>query len=445
MEMKKKGAKRKVGMLLLLVAAVVCFSACFTAEPGKTAYEIACENGFAGTVEEWLDSLKGRDGTNGSDASVDVYALYEAYLSENPNAAFGDFMSSFEVSPYSTEYAVANGIQSAVSVYSTFSRRVTTRPGQTSTSDYSASGAGVVYQLKDGYAYIITNYHVVYDRNSNSTEGFMAKKIEVYSYGQEHADKAVTAEFAGGSITKDIAVIKAEVSGFADDVQAVRVADSNRISLGESVVTIGNPLGETISVSAGIISVDSEEIEMEALDSAAKTITLRVLRTDAPINSGNSGGGLFNLRGELIGIVNAKTVQSGVESMGYAIPSNVATGIADCVIENDAQKCALGITVTALNVRTQYNAEKNRVELIETVVVDSVSDGGLASGKLLKDDKILAARIGEGEELPVTRLFYLSDYLYGARPGDTVYLRIERGGVQSTVEVVPGAEHFGAV
>lgn len=426
--------KKRISLILTLIIVILCFSllGCSLLQ-GKSAYEIACDNGFVGTEQEWLNSLKAQDA-----GSISIYDLFDAYLSQYPSATFAEFLQAYMIVEYSDiEYAVANSIQSVVSVYSTFARK-NTRPGQS--SDYQAGGAGVVYRIQDGYAYIITNYHVVYDRDSNSSNG-IAKKIEVYSYGHENTEKTIQADFVGGSITKDIAVIKARIADFSSDIKAVQSA-GNQLALGERVVAIGNPLGENISVSAGVISVDSEEIEMEALDSAAKTNLLRVIRTDTAINSGNSGGGLFNLKGELVGIVNAKTVESGVESMGYAIPVSVAAGVADCVIDNDSKKCILGVTLTTSSTQTQYNALLNRVDILETISVETIETNALAYGKLLKGDVIKSVSINGSEAFKITRLFHLSDFLYKVRTGDTIYLQIERNGASMVVELTPSTLNF---
>ena len=406
---------------------------------GKSAYQIWLDNGYTGTESDFLNWLKG---ANGQNVQIDIYQIYNAYLTTYPNASFEEFLEKFMLTGYNgTEYAIAKGIQSVVSIYSTFTRN-TNRPGQS--SEFSAGGAGIIYKIQGGYAYIITNYHMVYDRSSNAVNG-IAKKIEVYTYGHESTTNTITAEFVGGSITQDIAVIKVALSEFSDNIQAVQVADSNQLSLGELVVAIGNAAARGISATSGIISVDSEEIQMEALDSATKSILLRVIRTDAPINQGNSGGGLFNAHGELIGIVNAKTIQSGVENIGYAIPINVAAGIADCVIENDSKKCLLGIEISAASTSMQYNTAQGRIEITEAIYVDNVTSNSLATGKLQKGDKLISAKLNNGDSIMITRLFHLSDFLYKARPNDMLKLEIERNGALITVEIVLTSSGFNQV
>ena len=174
------------------------------------------------------------------------------------------------------------------------------------------AGSGVILS-EDGY--IITNNHVVSD----------AQSIKVTTYDGKQYD----AELIGKDKTSDIAVIKVE----ADNLTSATVGDSTKVQAGDIALVIGNPLGTLGgSVTDGIISAPSREI---TIDGEA----MNLIQTDAEINSGNSGGGLFNGDGNLIGIVNAKdsgTTSSGatIEGIGFAIPINYALEIAEDLIEN---------------------------------------------------------------------------------------------------------------
>lgn len=429
----------RIGIFIVIFILCLSFTACNL--QGKSAYEIACENGFEGTELEWLESLNGKDGINGQDgqSGVDIYALFDAYLEVNPESTFAEFLNSFLiVDYYDTEYAAAKGIQSVVRIRSRFQTQ--SGGSRPTTSAYYAEGSGVIYRLNSGVVYIITNYHVVYDYDSITTNK-IADEILIYSYGTE---TAINAEFIGGSITKDIAVIKASAVSLPSYMKTVTIADSNSITAGERAVVVGNPLADGVSVTSGVVSVDSEEIKMDALDSSDK-VNMRVIRSDAAINSGNSGGGMFNSRGELLGIVNAKVVSSGVENIGFAIPVNVAAGIADCVIENNSKKCVMGITVTASSSIIVYNSAKSKIELKESVKIESVNSGALVEGVLQKGDILLSVSISGGEKFYLTRIFHLSDYLYKARPGNIIYLEIERGGADMTLQITAASESFNVV
>ena len=191
-------------------------------------------------------------------------------------------------------------------------------------SSGTAFGSGVIIS-EDGY--IITNHHVI--------DG--ARNVKIYLTNDEEYE----AKIVGSDEKSDIAVLKIEASG----LPYAAFADSDTIEVGDDAIAIGNPLGSGISVTTGIISAVHREI---VIDNEA----MNLLQTNAQINSGNSGGGLFNISGQLIGIVNAKTSSSSsgvsVEGLGYAIPSNTALRIANAIIEDGYVKDrpTLGVTVT---------------------------------------------------------------------------------------------------
>jgi serine protease Do len=222
-----------------------------------------------------------------------------------------------------------------------------TRPGrfETIAEDAIGAGAGVIYEISENDVYIITNCHVIYDYDSvsyfdidndgtrDANETHFAKNIDILIYGFENEENAIPAVIVGGDIANDIAVIKCEKDDFIGEIKEVQIASST-LKVGQSVIAIGNPLAEGIAVTGGLISKVSEQITMIALNAqtSVDTITLTVIRTDTTINSGNSGGGLFNLKGELVGITNAKIVSSGVENMGYAIPVSVVVEVVNGII-----------------------------------------------------------------------------------------------------------------
>lgn len=281
--------------LIAIVAVLLCFPMVGCASNSTNNSQLTCTH------------------SEQSSTGLDINALYQMYITEYPSGSFEEFLKLLNY--YDTSYATSKAVNSVVTIYSTFTKNTMVRPGQYISSDVIAAGSGVIYEIRGNDVFIITNYHVIYDRDS-TTANSRAKKIAVYA--NAHEDTEILAEFVSGSKENDIAVIKASLSNFHDCITAATI--SKDLYLGERVIAIGNPLAAGISVTSGVVSVAYEEITMEALDDAKKTVTIGVIRTDTAINSGNSGGGLFNIYGELIGIVNAKTVESGVENMGYAIP-----------------------------------------------------------------------------------------------------------------------------
>ena len=344
--------------------------------------------------------------------------------------------------------ASSKGLRSAVSIVCSFKANVPQGSwypgyGGTTTKEYSSAGSGVIYKMNkdEGDAFIITNYHVVYDASSN-TENGISRDISVYLYGSASEDDAIKATYVGGSIYYDIAVLRVEDSEIIKNSNAsqINVSDSDKVAVGDSAIAIGNAQGYGISVSSGIVSVDSEYIIMTAADDRTE-VSFRVMRIDTAVNPGNSGGGLFDGKGNLIGIVNAKIVDDGVENIGYAIPSNIAISVADNIIDycygtdtERVQRALIGITVNSSDSKAVYDSETGRVSIRETVSVYEVSKGSLADGVLQKGDVLLSAT-KNGQKTEITRQHHIIDMMLGVRVGDTVVLDILRGGEKTAVQV----------
>lgn len=349
-------------------------------------------------------------------------------------------------------FAASKGLRSAVSVYCTFTATVggiwPWNPYPTEQTYYSA-GSGVIYQLdKDGNAFIITNYHVVFDADSD-TENHISDKIFVYLYGRESEEYAIEATYVGGSSNYDIAVLRVNKSNVLASAYAsgaaspVNIANSDEISAGNIAIAIGNPSASDvsgISVTQGIVSVDSEYITMTGADEMSQ-VTYRVIRVDTPINSGNSGGGLFDSQGNLIGIVNAKIASSNIENIGYAIPSNIVRAVADNVIDycynasnESVMRCILGITIQVSSLDTFYDSQSGLFHRIEQISISEITTNSLADGKLKVNDVIKSIKIGE-KTVEITRQHHLIDAMLDARVGDEVIFTVERDGEELTVSI----------
>lgn len=364
----------------------------------------------------------------------------------NGDYAVGTIVVNSEKSNISA--ASAKGLSNAVSISCKFKTTVQTggwRPGSsnTSTKEYGTSGSGVIYKLDKelGDAFIITNYHVVYDASSNSENG-ISEDIRVYLYGSEFESNAIEATYVGGSLYYDIAVLRIEDSEILKNssATAVEIADSDKISVGESAIAIGNAQGYGISASLGIVSVDSEYITMTAADEKT-SVSFRVMRIDTAVNSGNSGGGLYDGNGKLMGIVNAKIVEDGVENIGYAIPSNVAVSIAENIIdycfEKDTervQRASVGIKVSATSSKAVYSAETGGYEIKETVAVYEISKNSLAEGLLEIGDVLVSVKIND-EIIEITRQHQAIDMMVDVRVGDIVTFNILRDGEEKSVSL----------
>lgn len=212
------------------------------------------------------------------------------------------------------------------------------------------AGSGVIIS-EDGY--ILTNNHVI--------EGQSSIKVTT-SDGQEY-----DATVVGTDDKTDIAVLKIEASGLTPAV----IGDSDSLVVGETAVAVGNPLGELGgTVTDGIISALDREVTVEG-----KNMTL--LQTSAAVSPGNSGGGLFNEKGELVGIVNAKSGGDNVEGIGFAVPINTAMEVAEQLIANGyvSGRPAMGIQVIAItDLQTAMQAGVSQLG----VYVQSVDPGSAA-------------------------------------------------------------------
>lgn len=357
--------------------------------------------------------------------------------------------------------AASKAVLSAVSVYATFRQSSSYRyygmgGWRTESTPYTLAGSGVIYKLdkESGDAYVITNYHVIYYASSD-TDNHISDDISLFLYGQEAVQYAIPATYVGGSATYDIAVLKVSGSEVlkASAARAAEFANSEDVAILDTAIAVGNPESNGLSATVGCVNVDSEYVNMTAADNSA-TVQMRLIRIDTPVNSGNSGGGLFNDRGEVIGIVNAKMAEDGVDNIGYAIPSNIARYVADNILyycdgteKECVYRCLLGITVQVQASRAVYvtegDDERNlgKVKIAETVAVNEVSAGSLAENVLLAGDTVEAVRIGENR-LEITRMYQLIDFMLNARVGDEVEITVLRDGAEKNVTLTIREENL---
>jgi PDZ domain (Also known as DHR or GLGF)./Trypsin. len=279
----------------------------------------------------------------------------------------------------------------------------------------SGSGSGVIFTTDSQYAYIITNYHVI--------EG--ADSVRIYLYDGKQTD----AEIVGGDALSDLAVLKIDKS-YATKV--VRFGDSSKLRAGDEVIAIGNPLGLELSqtVTRGIISATERNIPV---NTSAGEWELTVIQTDAAINAGNSGGALINSRGEVIGINSLKISGTGVEGLGFAIPSNDVVPIARQLIEHGSVKRPyLGIQMYNVSDLADFYRQNLTGSLTEGVIIAAIEEGSPADKAGLKEKDIIVAIDGE----KVSNSTDLRKYLYReVSPGDKIRLTVYRDGKKITITV----------
>lgn len=392
------------------------------------------------TGQDGTDGKDGKDGTDGTDGTP----------GEGGTVSLAGTDSNISL-------AAAKALCSAVSVRCQFTATVKNSwgdyfpgygGGQGYKQEYSSAGSGVLYKVdKDaGSAFVITNYHVVYDSSSDAENG-ISREITVYLYGSETEAQGIPAVYVGGSLYYDIAVLYIEDNDLIRTSLAagVTVADSDQVCPGDTAIAVGNPEDMGISASVGIVSVDSEYITMTAADERT-SVSFRVMRIDTAVNSGNSGGGLFNDRGELMGIVNAKVSDTSVENIGYAIPSAVAVSVAENILDHcfgteteSVRRGILGITVSVSDSLAEYEEETGRITIKETVAVYEVDPQGIAYGVLQAGDILCTVTVGETLK-EITRQHHVIDLMLDVRAGDTVTFTLLRDGEELTVQITVTAE-----
>lgn len=290
-----------------------------------------------------------------------------------------------------------------------------TNNGSDSDLSIASEGSGVVYKKDGNSAYVVTNNHVV--------DG--ASQIEIMlSDGTK-----VVGELVGTDTYSDIAVVKIA----SDKVTTVaEFADSDKVTVGETAIAIGSPLGTDYanSVTQGIVSSLSRKVTMT--NDEGDTISTNAIQTDAAINPGNSGGALINIEGQVIGINSSKissTSDSGsgnsVEGMGFAIPANDVVKIINQLEANGKViRPALGITMANLSDLSTTTISRLNIPTSVTsgIVVASVQSGMPAEGTLKKYDVITAI-----DDKDVSSTTDLQSVLYGHSIGDSIKVTFYRG------------------
>lgn len=270
---------------------------------------------------------------------------------------------------------------------------------------YVSSGAGSgVILTQDGY--IVTNHHVIEDANSIT--------VRTRS-GDEY-----NASLVGFDEQSDLAVLKIDATGLTPAV----LGDSTTLEVGDLAIAIGNPLGELGgSVTSGIISALDREMTIDG-----QTMTL--LQTDAAVNPGNSGGGLFNANGDLIGIVNAKSSGENVEGIGFAIPISTATDIIDELIANGEVTSRPTLGVSLYNVEDEMTASQLGVDSTGVYIVQIVDGGAADNAGLRSGDRIVSV---DGSE--VSSASDVRAALNKHKIGESISITVERNGQTQDFDV----------
>ena len=259
------------------------------------------------------------------------------------------------------------------------------------------AGSGVIISNN---GYIVTNQHVIAGARSITVR---------LANGQKHS-----ASLVGSDSATDLAIIKIEANGLNPAV----LGDSSKLVVGECAIAVGNPLGELGgTVTSGIISALDRGITIDGE-------TMSLLQTDAAVNPGNSGGGLFNISGQLIGVVNAKSSGSNIEGIGFAIPINSARPIINDIIEYGYVRGRIDTGLTLIEIPSVQVAMWYRVNQLGLYISKSVNP------ELRNGDRITAV---DGKS--ITYLASFTETLKKYKVGDKVNITVDRGGRSITVPI----------
>ena len=287
-----------------------------------------------------------------------------------------------------------------------------------STGEEAGTGSGVIFKKEGDHAYVVTNNHVI--ENADSIEVYLAN------------EKKVEAKLIGTDALTDLAVL--EISS-ENVTKVAEFGDSDKLSVGQEVLAIGNPLGLDFSgsVTQGIISGLKRTV---TVSTSAGEWDMDVIQTDAAINPGNSGGALVNLSGQVIGINSMKISSDGVEGIGFAIPSQEAkTIVNDLLADGSVQRAYVGVGLQSIAEIPQYVLEQQLnlpADVKDGLVVTQVESGSpAAKGGIEAYDVIVSI-----EDTEVTTLSEFRKYLYShVKSGDTVKIKLYRDGAIQTVSV----------
>ena len=344
-----------------------------------SAFEID-DDWFAAYLEAYLSAY---------DTSPENPALTEygqSLLSSAANASVSAVLSIPEIASLTSN--------SVVEIYT----ETVTNGGRMGQFISEGAGSGVVISSN---GYIVTNNHVI--------DG--AGKITVLLKNGIEYD----ATLIGRDSKTDLAVLKIEATG----LQPAVFGNSDKLVVGELAVAIGNPLGKLGgSVTEGIISALSRNIDIDG-----KSMTL--LQTSAAVNPGNSGGGLFNNYGELIGVVNAKSSGSDIEGIGFAIPVNTVKDISEALIQYGYVPGRVDLGATLIDIQDSLTAMRYRVSTTGVYVSQPGSDSNLKSG-----DRIISI---EGKE--VKRISDINAIVEQYKVGDTLSVVVSRNGQYTNVDL----------
>ncbi len=386
-----------------------------------------------------------QDGKDGKD--FDLHAVYEERVAAGAfEGTYDEFIKEYlnielkydEETSYTT--AINAALRSVVSI--------------TASAQYSSSGAlytksaygsGVIYQLDKtaGDAMIITNCHVVYDAFPQTlTEGGKTctrvtqnVNYECFLYGMEDASKAIPFTVVGYAMTQDVAVCKVTGNNTLKTSQAAAavIGNSDNLIVGQKSFLIGNALGQGITATSGIVSMLRESVMVGVSDNSC-TGLFSGIRLDAAANHGNSGGGMFDAQGRLIGVLFAGN--DAANGIANSLPINTAIKVAKSIeywCDGNSnivpKKVTRGISVLPVVLGQTFDNVTGKLSWKDEMEVQEVYLSTLADGKFQAGDKIVSFKLAnETTATSLVNEWQFSDFLWLVRPNESFVVTVERGG-----------------
>ncbi len=378
-EKKSKKERRGMGAGAIIALCLVCAILAAVVSAGVTY--LATRDGSRSVLGEAIDNI------------VPTPVPVISTASAGDNGAVNDTAAYI----YELAKQQVVGIRTDITYYNVF--------GQSTSA--SVSGSGVII-TSDGY--ILTNHHVVEDAINGDLD------VTVMMYDETSYD----AEIVGYDKDNDIALLKIDAQG----LNAAQLGDSDELSVGQIVYAVGNPLGElNYSMTSGIVSATDRTITTES------DVAMNVFQIDAAVNSGNSGGPVYNSLGQVIGIVSAKYASTGVEGIGFAIPITEAAHIANQLLEYGyvTDRAYFGITTATV---TSSMAEA--YNMVEGAFVNQVSEGSAAEKAGMQEGDTIIALDGK----TVSGASELTSMLKQYHAGDTATVTVSRDKEEIDLTVV---------
>lgn len=286
-----------------------------------------------------------------------------------------------------------------------------------------STGTGFVYKKVDNTSYIMTNNHVI--------DGADSVKL-ILDNGS-----TIDATIVGGETYSDIAVIKTDSN---EITTVLETGDSSKTRVGDTVFTVGSPMGETYrgTVTKGTLSGKDRLVEV-SFSGNTSDYYMKVLQTDAAINPGNSGGPLLNINGEVIGVNSLKLVKDEIEGMGFAIPIEDALNYAQ-TLESGSSVERPFVGISMLDISDQYYLWQNGISVPENI------DKGVAILEVVKDSPAQSAGLQKGDiivklkDKDISSLAEFRYELYKNKPNDKIKITYIRDGKENTTDLTLGKQ-----